>query len=195
MPSETEKGRQYAHIPTDGRGFLVSVSSVRAVHGLNSVVPSTEGAATTTTVELALASASRSTIADRSADRGVRLAYLVRDRTPATVISTVWEGMYRIPDGTDQLVNATPIGLYSATEALVPIDMKTVGSGMMFLMSFPTCPARDSFVMPKAREHRPGWSRNARKSRCYRHQARVAPIGSTVRREARIGGSLLFPSH
>ena len=171
------------------------MSSVRAVHGLNRVVPSIEGGATTITVELALAGASQSTIVDRSADRGVRLANLVRDRTAATVTSTVWEGMYRIPDQTDLLVNATPIGLHPATEALVPIDMKTGGSGMMLVMSFPTRPAHDSYVMPRARVHCPGWSRNARKSRCYRLQALVAPIGSTVRHEACNGGALLFPSH
>jgi shikimate dehydrogenase len=44
----------------------------------------------------------------------VQLANFVRDRTPAAATSTVWEEMYRVPVGTDLLVNAASIGLYPA---------------------------------------------------------------------------------
>jgi shikimate dehydrogenase len=145
MPSETNKGRQYAHIPADGKGFLESVSSVRAVRALNCVILGAGGAARAMAVELAPAGASRFTIVNRRPDRRAQLANLVRDRTPAAATSTVWEGMYRVPVGTDLLVTVTAIGLYPATEVQVPVDMEAVGSGMIVCDVIPN-PARTRFI-------------------------------------------------
>jgi shikimate dehydrogenase len=194
MPSETNKGRQYAHILADGKGFLESVSSVRAVRALNCVILGAGGAARAMTVELAPAGASRFTIVNRRPDRGVQLANLVRDRTPADATSTVWEGMYRVPVGTDLLVNAASIGLYPATEAQVPVDVETVDSGVIVCDVNPN-PPRTRFIRDaQARVPCRGCSRNARKSKCYRPQALVTPIGSTVRYEARTGDTFFLPS-
>ena len=96
-------------------------------------------------VELGLAGASRFTIVNRRPNPGVQLANLVRDRTPAAATSPVWEGMYRLPDGTELLVTVTAIGSYRATEVQVPVDMEAVGSGMIVCDVIPN-PARTRFI-------------------------------------------------
>ena len=42
-----------------------------------------------------------------------------------------WEVKYQISEGTDLAVSATSIGLYPAIQSQVPVDMATVGSGMI----------------------------------------------------------------
>ena len=56
---------------------------------------------------------------NRTPDRGKALAALINDRTRAHAMHVIWEGQYRIPPGTDLLVNATPIGLYPDVTARV----------------------------------------------------------------------------
>ena len=42
-----------------------------------------------------------------------------------------WEVKYQISEGTDLAVSATSIGLYPAIQSQVPVDVATVGSGMI----------------------------------------------------------------
>lgn len=145
MPSETNKGRQDAHIPADGKGFLESVSSVRAVRALNCVILDAGGAARAMTVELAPAGASRFTIVNRRPDRGVQLANLVRDRTSGRCY------VDRLGRDVSSSRRDGPIGnrhrnrLVSATEVQVPVDMEAVGSGMIVCDVIPN-PARTRFI-------------------------------------------------
>jgi shikimate dehydrogenase len=99
MPSGTNKGRQYAHIPADGNGFLESVSSVRAVRALNCVILGAGDAARAMAVELTPAGASRFTTVNRRPDRRAQLANLVRDRTQAALRRPFGKGCIEFPSG------------------------------------------------------------------------------------------------
>jgi len=126
---------------TDGKGFLESVSAVRPVRGLETVILGAGGAARAIAVELALAGTSRLTIVNRTPSRVSALAALVQDRTGVPTTPIIWEGTYRIPDGTDLVVNATSIGLYPDTSARVPIDTTTLRARMIVCDVIPNPPS------------------------------------------------------
>jgi shikimate dehydrogenase len=111
---------------TDGKGFLESLESVRAASGVNAVVLGAGGAARAIAVELALAGARRLSIVNRNSQRGQTLTQLLREKTPADAEFALWEGEYRIPEGTDVVVNATSIGLFPDRDARIPIDFETL---------------------------------------------------------------------
>ncbi len=111
---------------TDGKGFLESVAAVRPVAGLSVVILGAGGAARAIAVELALAGAAGITIVNRTRDRGAMLSALINERTGVRGSNVVWEGKFRVPDGTDLLVNATPIGLYPDVSARVPVEIGSI---------------------------------------------------------------------
>lgn len=125
---------------TDGKGFLQSVSSARAVTGIRAVILGAGGAARAIGVELALAGAEHLTVVNRTAERGAILARLIRDRTAVPTEFALWEGEYPIPEGTDLVINATSIGLFPNVEAEVPIDLATLRPGMIVSDVIPNPP-------------------------------------------------------
>lgn len=125
---------------TDGKGFLQSVSSSRPVYGVRAVILGAGGAARAIAIELALAGAGHLTVVNRTAERGAILARLIRERTGVPAEFTLWEGVYRVPDGTDLVINATSIGLFPDVEARIPIDLATVGPGMIVSDVIPNPP-------------------------------------------------------
>jgi len=130
---------------TDGKGFLQSISSERAVAGIRAVILGAGGAARAIGVELALAGAGHVTVVNRTAERGALLARLIRDRTGVPTEFALWEGKYRIPEGSDLVINATSIGLFPDIEAEIPIDLATVRPGMIISDVIPN-PARTRLV-------------------------------------------------
>ena len=70
------------------------------------------GAAKAIAVECALAGAASVTIFNRSAAHGEELAQTVREHTDAQAFYQPWEAGQAIPEGTDILINATPIGFH-----------------------------------------------------------------------------------
>ncbi len=134
---------------TDGKGFLESVSSLRHVAGLSVVILGAGGAARAIAVELALAGASALTIVNRTRTRGPSLCDLINERTAARASFVDWEGNYRIPTGTDLLVNATPIGLYPDRTARVPIDVASLDPGTIACDVIPN-PPRTVFLAEAA---------------------------------------------
>jgi shikimate dehydrogenase len=116
------------------------VSSVCAVRGLNCVILGAGGAARAIAVELALAGAARLTIVNRTPERGALLASDVRDQTGVQASHVNWEGLYRIPDATDLVVNTTSIGLYSDTSATVPIELRALRPGTLVCDVIPNPP-------------------------------------------------------
>lgn len=130
---------------TDGRGFLESVTTIRPAPGLKIVILGAGGAARAIAVELALAGAEQITIVNRTPARGATLVALINDRTPARAVHAVWEGKYRIPAGTELLVNATPIGLYPDSNARVPIEAESLDSGTIVCDVIPN-PPRTPFI-------------------------------------------------
>jgi len=131
---------------TDGKGFLEAVAGVRAVAGLKVAILGAGGAARAIAVELALAGAEQLTIVNRTPDRGSALAALIDDRTRARAMHVTWEGQYRIPPGTDLLVNATPIGLYPDVNARVPVEFESLEPTTIVCDVIPN-PPRTGFVV------------------------------------------------
>lgn len=134
---------------TDGKGFLQSVSAVRPVTGTRAVVFGAGGAARAIAVELALAGADHLTIVNRDSHRGEVLTRLLLERTPAKAESTVWEGKYRIPDGTNFVINATSIGLHPDRDARLPVVMDSIRPEMLVCDVIPN-PPRTSFIQTSA---------------------------------------------
>jgi hypothetical protein len=53
----------------------------------------------------------------------------INERTRVRPIHVIREGEYRIPSGTELLVNATPVGEYPNTTARVPFDIDSLKGG------------------------------------------------------------------
>jgi Shikimate 5'-dehydrogenase C-terminal domain len=68
------------------------------------------------------------------------LARLIPNRTGVHADPIVWEGMYRVPEGTDLVVNVTSIELYPDTTARVPIDTSTLHPTMVVCDVIPKPP-------------------------------------------------------
>ena len=88
------------------------------------------GAARAIAVELGLAGIARITVVNRSAARGSALVDLLRKKLKLEATLVLWEGDYKIPSGTDVVINATSIGLYDA-EARLNLDVSTLASAMV----------------------------------------------------------------
>jgi shikimate dehydrogenase len=124
---------------TDGKGFLQSVSAVRPVEGLRVVILGAGGASRAVAVELALAGAKQQTIVNRTPERARAVAEAERRAGgEAEVVS--WNGDFRVPEGTDLVVNATSIGLYPDVDARVPVDVTTFRPGMVVADVIPNPP-------------------------------------------------------
>lgn len=118
---------------TDGKGFMTALTKDAAVSpgGKNVVVLGAGGAARAITVELALAGAASLTVVNRSEERGRELVELLCTRTPLMAEYAAWTDGYRIPEGTDILVNATSIGLPPKDDERPDIDYATIRPGMI----------------------------------------------------------------
>ncbi len=116
---------------TDGKGFLQSLAGIHGIRGLRAVILGAGGAARAIAVELGLAHASQITIVNRSRERGEALVRLLGDRTAAASSLVAWEGKYHIPEDTDVVINATPIGLFPDVEARLPVDTESLQPRMI----------------------------------------------------------------
>ncbi|MFQ3592616.1 MAG: shikimate dehydrogenase [Gemmataceae bacterium] len=111
---------------TDGKGFLQSVQTLGPVTGKKAVLLGAGGAARAIGVELLLAGVASIRVVNRSEARGQELLQVLEAAAPGRSTFERWQGDYRIPPGTDYLINATSIGLYPDTEARVPLDLTTL---------------------------------------------------------------------
>jgi shikimate dehydrogenase len=138
---------------TDGKGFLRSVREDAGVdpRGKFVVFLGAGGAARAMSVELALAGAANITIVNRSPERGAELARLLVEKTPAQAQYVPWMDAYRVPEGTDILVNATSLGLYPNVDDVPAVDMATVGSGLLVCDVIPNPP--DTLFLKSAEAH------------------------------------------
>lgn len=105
---------------TDGQGFVASLRTVADPKDKNVVVLGAGGAARAIAVEIGRSGAAEVTIINRSAERGQALVDLLIDKVGTRACLIPWKGELAIPEETDILVNATPIGLLDAN-ARVPI--------------------------------------------------------------------------
>ncbi|HEX3314028.1 MAG TPA: shikimate dehydrogenase [Gemmataceae bacterium] len=115
---------------TDGKGFLKSLQQVTDPSGKSVVLFGAGGAARAIAVELGLAGIKAIAIVNRSPARGSELAELLRTKLNLDATFVPWSGAFRIPPGTDVVINATSIGLYDA-EARLDLDVDTLKPGMV----------------------------------------------------------------
>jgi shikimate dehydrogenase len=125
---------------TDGKGFIDALRSVVDPAGKSLVVLGAGGAARAIAVEAALAGAPDITIVNRDRQRGSELAATIGERTPARARLVAWDGAFRVPDGTDILVNATSVGLYPDVDARVDVDVETLRPGLIVADVIPNPP-------------------------------------------------------
>ena len=124
------RGDRFEGENTDGKGFLRSLKTVTEPAGKTVVVFGAGGAARAITVELGLAGAKRITVVNRSEERGLGLARLLKEKVPVDAEGVSWRGFYSVPEGTDIVVNATSIGLYDA-DARLDVDLGSLTAGMV----------------------------------------------------------------
>lgn len=125
-----DNGRLYGD-NTDGKGFMMSLESNGIdPKGKKVVVLGAGGAARAICVEMALAGAGEILIVNRTRATGEALAKSVAESTKCTCRFAAWEGTFAIPEGTDIIVNSTPIGLYPNVDELPNIDFDTITKEM-----------------------------------------------------------------
>jgi shikimate dehydrogenase len=125
---------------TDGQGFIAALRTVVDPAGKSFVLFGAGGAARAIAVESALAGAASITVVNRDPGRGETLVGLLRSRTSAKADLVVWDGTYRVPEGTDIVVNATSIGLFPDTDARLDLDPGALGRGMVVADVIPNPP-------------------------------------------------------
>ncbi len=125
---------------TDGKGFLHSLTPVADPAGKHVLIIGAGGASRAIAVELALAGASRVTIANRSAERGRELVALVAEKTSAQAAFLPWEGELSLPEDADVVVNATSIGLAPDWDVRVPVVASSFRSHMVVADVIPNPP-------------------------------------------------------
>jgi shikimate dehydrogenase len=75
----------------------------------------------------------------------------LNEKTAAHALYVPWMDAYRVPEGTDILVNATSIGLYPSVEDVPAVDMGTVGPGMLVCDVIPNPPHTRFLQLAEAR--------------------------------------------
>jgi len=118
---------------TDGQGFMIALQNAGIdPKGKAVAVLGAGGASRAICVELALAGARRLTIANIPRDMalGESLVKILREHTKVEVEYVPWVDAFRIPAGTDILVNATSIGLYPKVDEKPNIDYDSITKDM-----------------------------------------------------------------
>lgn len=125
---------------TDGKGFLESLTEKVDPTGKTVVMFGAGGAARAIGVETALAGATSIIVVNRGVERGQQLVALLNEKTPATAEFVPWEGDYRVPEGTDIVINATSIGLFPDVEARIAVEMDSITANMIVADVIPNPP-------------------------------------------------------
>jgi len=123
---------------TDGKGFVASFRELADPAGKSLVLLGAGGAARAIGVEMALAGCSKITLVNRDETRGRELETLFSGKLREAVLASSgreieieyvpWQGDFRVPEGTDILVNATSIGLFPDVDARIALVMDSVPS-------------------------------------------------------------------
>lgn len=109
---------------TDGQGFVAALRTRRDPARQRIVVLGAGGAARAIAVESALAGAAQITIVNRHVERAQALASMLASRTSVRAEALPWTRAWRVPPGTDIVVNATSVGL-DADPATPALDINT----------------------------------------------------------------------
>lgn len=134
------RGEKFIGENTDGKGFVQSLRTLTDPRGKRIVMFGAGGAARAIGVEVALAGAAHITVVNRSPARGQELVTLLRDKVRIKAELVPWHGDYRIPEGTDVVINATSIGLFPDVDARIALDVGTLRPGMVVADVIPNPP-------------------------------------------------------
>lgn len=135
---------------TDGKGFVESLKTLTNPSGKSVVIFGAGGAARAISVEVAIAGASKITIVNRSQERGEELVALLKAKLNVETEFVHWSGDYKIPEGTDVVINATSIGLFPDVDARLALDTTTLKSDMVVADVIPNPPT--TRLVAEARE-------------------------------------------
>ncbi len=117
---------------TDGKGFVRSLKREGVeLSGKEVMILGAGGAARAIAVESALAGAQKITIVNRTESSGLELAQLVRSQTTACAEYVPWTEKLTVPESTDILINATPIGFTPDQGSRPDIDYDTIRDDMI----------------------------------------------------------------
>jgi shikimate dehydrogenase len=125
---------------TDGKGFVKSLETLTSPKDKNIVLLGAGGAARAIGVELALAGAERITLINRTEERGLELAKLLRDKAKIKTDFDIWQDDFEIPSGTDVVINATSIGLSPDVKACPKLKLDSLKPGMIVADVIPNPP-------------------------------------------------------
>jgi shikimate dehydrogenase len=92
-------------------------------------------------VEAARAGAGPITIVNRDQRRGAELVAHLDATTPAAAELVRWDATYRVPAGTDVVVNATSVGLFPDVDARLDLDPDTLRPPMVVADVIPNPPS------------------------------------------------------
>ena len=116
---------------SDGKGFMKSLTDRGIlVAGKTMTILGAGGAARAISVEAAMQGAAKIRIINGSS-RGEELSRLINEKTPAEAEYVSWTPTIKIPEDTDILVNATPLGLFPNVDRKPDIDYSTVNEKMV----------------------------------------------------------------
>ena len=117
---------------TDGKGFMESLDENGVdPRGKKIVILGAGGAARAISVELSLKDAGSITIVNRPEDADIGKSLMETLGKIANESSYVtWDHKYEVPEDTDILINATPIGLYPNVDDIPNIDLETIRASM-----------------------------------------------------------------
>ena len=102
---------------TDGKGFMRNLQNGNVpTEGKNVVLLGAGGVARAISVELPNAGVKHITVINVIKEEGERLVELLNSKTSVEASFVLWDHKYVIPDNTDILVNATPIGFVNKEE-------------------------------------------------------------------------------
>jgi shikimate dehydrogenase len=117
---------------TDGKGFTRSLMREGVeLDGKKVMILGAGGAARAIAVECALCGAKEILIVNRSESSGRELSELIRAKTSADSAYLPWEKAMKVPEGTDILINATPIGFTPDQDQKPDLDYGSIHSGMI----------------------------------------------------------------
>lgn len=117
---------------TDGRGFVEALRRAGLSPADQTItLLGSGGAARAIAVECALAGAKQITVVNRTRDRGQGLVDTLRAHTGTQAEYLPWSHQLPVPEGTDILINATPVGMHPREREAPDLDYATVKPGMV----------------------------------------------------------------
>jgi shikimate dehydrogenase len=125
---------------TDGQGFVTSLRTVIDPTGKALVLFGAGGAARAIAVEAALAGVASITVVNRDPKRGEELVDLLNEKTQTRADLVIWDQIYRIPEASNIILNATSIGLFPNVHGRLNFDHASLQSHMTVADVIPNPP-------------------------------------------------------